>query len=196
MLSSLLVLRNWQWHSHIPLDLLTFTLVFPVVVEVWTKRLADRWIWWKKRHGSVDLHTPIHPLPGRTWKCYLSNILSGFPPTFTMNLETKQFQISRISWTHQQWPHKFFPTLIIWQFPDHSPIMKDNKHWFLHSNISARPRPIRLKLQDMFILRWINTSYSNEKNSKFWFIWPLISWFHFSFFLELFNILLSFCTIQ
>jgi len=31
--------------------------------RIWTKILADRRIWRKKRHGSADLHTPIHPLP-------------------------------------------------------------------------------------------------------------------------------------
>ena len=29
--------------------------------RIWTKLSADRRIWRKKRHGSADLHTPIHP---------------------------------------------------------------------------------------------------------------------------------------
>ena len=31
--------------------------------RIWTKISADRRIWRKKRHGSADLHTPIHPPP-------------------------------------------------------------------------------------------------------------------------------------
>ena len=30
--------------------------------QIWTKILADRRIWRKKRYGSADLHNPIHPL--------------------------------------------------------------------------------------------------------------------------------------
>ena len=49
--------------------------------------------------------------PGKNWKCKLW-ILSGFPLKFTMNLKAKlvPFQISFISWAHQQcsWSHKFY----------------------------------------------------------------------------------------
>ena len=32
--------------------------------RIWTKVLANQRIWQKKKHGSADLHIPIHPTPG------------------------------------------------------------------------------------------------------------------------------------
>ena len=49
-------------------------------------------------------------------------------------------------------------------FPDD---MKDKKQRFQHSNISARPRPIRLKLQEMFSLCLMNTLKLKKKSLNF-----------------------------
>ena len=41
--------------------------------------------------------------------------------------------------------------------------------WFYYSGVSAMLRPIHLKVRDVFIL--YSTFDSNEKMSRFWFIW-------------------------
>ena len=54
-------------------------------------------------------------------------------------------------------------------FPNRSTVMKNEKLWFWHSNISEMFRPIRLKLQNMFSLYLMNTLDSNEKNISIYF---------------------------
>ena len=79
-------------------------------------------------------------------------------------LETKRV-ISRISWAHQQWRHKFYFRQISDNFPDRSTITEEKRQWFQHSNISAMFCPIRWKLQNMYILYFMNILNWNEKHA-------------------------------
>ena len=58
-----------QWYSHVSVYLWTFTPLFSVVFVVsdLTKNFGGSTDLAKKRHGSADLHTPIHPPPTSIW---------------------------------------------------------------------------------------------------------------------------------
>ena len=117
---------------------------------------------------------------------------SGFSLKFAVNLKQKQFEISCISWAHQQWCLKIiFPT-ILWQFSLPLYNCESLKSDFYHSNISAMLLPICFKLRNIFIFI-LNKHIldSDEKMSKFWFIWP----FNIVYFFNLLEVTVMYLTI-